>query len=819
MSDLINTKDLSQHTPMMQQYLRIKEQNADGLLFYRMGDFYELFFADAIKAAELLGITLTARGQASGKPIPMAGVPHHAADGYIAKLIRLGETVIICEQIGDPATSKGPVERKVTRIITPGTLTDEAFLDETQDNLIVCVHKFKNIYGIATLEFSTGRFVTNETNDENIIQAELARLKPAELLLPEGMHLTFNKELNNCSVKFLAKNEFDHNLTYATLKQQFHVKNLISFGIENMPVAIAAAGCLLNYVITTQRSCVPHIQSIQIETPNDTINIDPSTRKNLELVSNLQGNNQYTLFHVINYTVTAMGSRLLKRWIGRPIRQHDELRMRHLAVAALKKQQNYLDIAKILKDIGDIERIVSRIALLSARPRDLLRLRISLQQLPLLQSLLQNYNTHDNCATLLYTLANDIHLMPDICQLLSSAIIDNPPALIRDGGVISNGYDSELDRLRSIAQDADSFLLNLEQTERAKTGLSTLKVGYNRIHGYYIELSRAQGVNPPQHYQRRQTLKNVERFITPELKDFEDQVLSSKERALAREKYLYEEILKTLQHHVIKLQTSAIALATIDVLQSFAHCADKLNYICPSLENKFGIEIIDGRHPVVERIQQDPFVPNDCKFSTTNTMHIITGPNMGGKSTYMRQIALIVILAHIGSFVPASQAIIGPLDKIFTRIGAADDLAGGRSTFMVEMTEAANILHNATQNSLVLVDEIGRGTSTFDGLSLAWAIAVQLATTINCYTLFATHYFELSKLPEQYKQIDNLHLSAIEHHDQLIFLHKVQPGPMGKSFGIQVAKLAGIPVSVVNAAKNKLNELESHTPEINFNNY
>lgn len=819
MSDLINSQNVMQHTPMMQQYLRIKEQNAQGLLFYRMGDFYELFFADAIKAADLLGITLTARGQANGKPIPMAGVPHHAAEGYIARLIRLGETVIICEQIGDPATSKGPVERKVTRIITPGTLTDEAFLDEAQDNLIVCIHKFKNIYGIASLEFSTGRFVTNQTADENIIHAELARLKPVELLLSEGMQLTFNKDVHTCSIKFLAKDEFDHKATYAALKQQFRVNNLISFGIENMHVAIAAAGSLLNYVITTQRGCVPHIQSILIETPNDTINFDPNTRKNLELVSNLQGNNQYTLFNIINYTVTAMGSRLLKRWLGRPIREHNELRMRHLAVTALKKQQNYFDTAKILKDIGDIERIVSRVALLSARPRDLLRLRVSLQQLPLLKTLLQSYNTQDDTLTLLNSLSNDLHLMPDVCNLLNSAIIDNPPALIRDGGVIATGYDPELDRLRSIAQDADEFLLNLEQNERTKTGLSTLKVGYNRIHGYYIELSRTQGVNPPKNYQRRQTLKNVERFITPELKDFEDQVLSSKERALAREKYLYEEILKTLQSHVTELQTSAVALATIDVLQSFAHCADSLNYICPSLENKSCIEIIDGRHPVVERIQQHPFVPNDCKFTTANTMHIITGPNMGGKSTYMRQIALIVILAHIGSFVPASKAIIGPIDKIFTRIGAADDLAGGRSTFMVEMTEAANILHNATQNSLVLVDEIGRGTSTFDGLSLAWAIAVQLATKIKCYTLFATHYFELSKLPDQYTQIDNLHLSAVEHNDQLIFLHKVQSGPMGKSFGLQVAKLAGIPIAVVNAAKDKLNELELHTSEINFHDY
>lgn len=796
-----------EHTPMMQQYLRIKADYPDVLLLYRMGDFYELFFDDAVKISKLLDITLTARGQSGGKPIPMAGVPHHAAENYIARLIRLGETVVICEQIGDPATSKGPVERKVSRVITPGTLSDEAFLEERNENIIMCVYKFKNAYGIAALEFSTGRFTVNETRELNIVQAELARLKPAELLLPEGLNLDC-KDILNCAVKYIPIDKFDYPFTYGLLLRQFAVADLCGFGVQEKQLAISAAGCLLNYVIETQHGAVPHIQSILIESSQDTIQLDPNTRKNLELTQNLQGNNQYTLLSVLDRTATAMGSRLLKRWLGRPIRNQQELRARHMAVTGLKNKQAYADIEPCLKSIGDIERIISRVALQSARPRDLLRLRLSLQQIPTLKSKLANQTE-----ALLVDLTNSLHELPSVCDLLSRAIIDNPPQLIRDGGVIAAGYDEELDKLRSLAQDADAFLLKLEAEERSKTGLSTLKVGYNRIHGYYIELSRTQGQALPAGYQRRQTLKNVERYITPELKSFEDQILSSKDRALSREKYLYEELLQILNKDISPLQTTANALATLDVLQNFAQRADELNYTCPILQDKVGIDIKAGRHAVVEHIQNSPFVPNDCSFNSNQLMHIITGPNMGGKSTYMRQLALIVIMAHIGSFVPAAQATIGHIDQIFTRIGAADDLAGGRSTFMVEMTEAANILHHATAQSLVLIDEIGRGTSTFDGLSLAWAIATQLATHNKCYTLFATHYFELSKLPEQINCIDNLHFAAIEQDDQLVFLHKVQRGPTGKSFGLQVAKLAGIPTSVIAAAHNKLKDLEN-TSEI-----
>lgn len=804
-------QEVTTHTPMMQQYLNIKAAHPDVLLLYRMGDFYELFFDDAIKVSKLLDITLTARGQSAGKPIPMAGVPHHAAENYIARLIRLGETVVICEQIGDPATSKGPVERKVTRIITPGTLSDEAFLDERLENIIVSIYKFKNVYGLAALEFSTGRFTVNQTKDYAQILAELARLQPVEIVLPEGLNLDLSDTLHNCAVKFCPVDDFAFAFTYKLLCKQFNVTDLSDFKFAEQEMAIGAAGCLLNYVIKTQHGAVPHITYIQTESHQDAIQIDPHSRKNLELTVNLQGKQEHTLLKVLDNTATAMGSRLLQRWLGRPIRNQLELQSRHTAVALLKEQQIYSDIAMHLKAIGDIERIVSRVALLSARPRDLLRLRMSLEQLPSLKACLNKLNTSE----LLTRLQTQMHELPQICKLLQSAIIDNPPQLIRDGGVIATGYDAELDELRSIAQDSDAYLLKIEQQERSKTGLSTLKVGYNRIHGYYIELSRIQGQTIPLNYQRRQTLKNVERFITPELKTFEDQILSSKERALQREKYLYEELLRTLQQEVNVLQSTAQALATLDVLQNFAQRAAEFNYVCPTLTDKPEIILKAGRHAVVEKIQTNLFVPNDCYFNSNKLMHIITGPNMGGKSTYMRQVALIVILAHIGSFVPAAAATIGPIDQIFTRIGAADDLAGGRSTFMVEMTEAANILQHATDQSLVLIDEIGRGTSTFDGLSLAWAIAKHLIKKNKSYTLFATHYFELSKLPEQLAQADNLHFAAIEQDDELIFMHQVQPGPANKSFGLQVAKLAGLPTAVISNAKSKLLELETSQLELN----
>jgi DNA mismatch repair protein MutS len=789
---------------MIQQYLGIKSQHPNDLLLYRMGDFYELFFDDAVKIAKLLDITLTARGQSAGQPIPMAGVPHHAAENYIARLVRLGETVVICEQIGEPGSQKGPMERQVTRIITPGTLTEEAFLDAKQENYIASVSKLKNIYGLAVLEFSTGHFTISEHQTIELLAVELARVRPAELLLSESLNIDLTKAIDTCSVKRYPESCFEYTTAYSTLIKQLGTADLISFDAQNLPAAISAAGALINYVLETQRGNVAHIRNILVERDQETISVDPHSRTNLELTKNILGKQQHTLLSIIDQTATSMGSRLLQRWLGRPIRDHEELRLRHQAVSALQNQQNYLEIAKCLKKIGDIERVNTRIALLSARPRDLLRLREALQELPTIKIMLKAFAEQ----LLLCSLNTNLQPLPDVCETLSTAIIDNPPLLIRDGGVIATGYDTELDQLRSLSTDADTFLLKLEQQERAATGLSTLKVGYNRIHGFFIELSRNQSQKLPANYQRRQTLKNVERYITPELKAFEDQVLSSRERALAREKYLYEQLLQALQLQVPTLQNIAASLATLDVLQNFAQCADQLNYVCPELVTKPGISIVAGRHPVVEQIQNTTFVPNDCNFTNDKLLHIVTGPNMGGKSTYMRQTALIVILAHIGSFVPAAKAIIGPIDQIFTRIGAADDLAGGRSTFMVEMTEAANILHHATSKSLVLIDEIGRGTSTFDGLALAWSIAQHLVLKNKSFTLFATHYFEMSKLPDQIPQVDNLHFAAIEQGDQLVFLHKVQPGPASKSFGLQVARLAGIPANVVLEAKNKLKELE-----------
>jgi DNA mismatch repair protein MutS len=796
------SQEPNNNTPMIQQYLGIKAHHSSELLFYRMGDFYELFFDDAIRASKLLDITLTARGQSAGKPIPMAGVPYHAAENYIARLIKLGETIAVCEQIGDPATSKGPVERKVCRIITPGTLTDEAFLDERQENAVLCIFAKRTNYGLASLELSTGRFVISECIGENNLQAEIARINPAEIILTEGWRLPFVDNLHNTAIKQRPDYDFDYTTALSSLIAQLKVQDLSCFGIKDMPLAITAAGCLLKYVLETQRSAVPHITAIIVENNDESIQIDAQSRRNLEIVSNLQGNYTHTLISIIDNTATAMGSRLLKRWLGRPIRDQQELQKRHCVVKQFKQQQTYLQLNPILKEIGDIERIISRIALLSARPRDLLRLRQALEQLPQIKYVLTPCETQ----MLIQQLQAQIHELPDTCLLLQKAIIDNPPLLIRDGGVIATGYDPELDQLRSLHTDADSYLLNLEQQEKANTGLSTLKVGYNRVHGFYIEISRLQSKNLPAHYQRRQTLKNVERYITPELKTFEDQVLSSRERALNREKHLYEELLQTLKEKISELQTTATALATIDVLQNFAQRAEELNYNCPTFNSQPGIKIIAGRHAVVEQIQANCFVPNDCILSPEKSMYIITGPNMGGKSTYMRQLALIVLLAHVGSFVPATKANIGPIDKIFTRIGAADDLAGGRSTFMVEMTEAANILHNATEQSLVLIDEIGRGTSTFDGLALAWAIAKHLAITNKSYTLFATHYFEMSKLPDQIQNIGNLHFEAVEQNDSLVFLHSVKPGPTEKSFGIQVAKLAGLPALVVAEASDKLQE-------------
>ncbi len=800
------------HTPMMQQYFRLKAEIPETMLFYRMGDFYELFYDDARNASRLLDITLTARGHSGGEPIPMAGIPYHAAEGYIGKLVRLGTSVAIAEQVGDPATSKGPVERKVVRVITPGTLSDEAFLDERRDNLLVAINKQKqnkqDVYGIAMLDISSGRFVVMEVSSSDALLAELERIKPAELLYNED-HAFVEAITSRQGAKSQSPWHFESDTAFRLLTTQLKTKDLRGFGCEHLTVAIQAAGALLQYAQDTQRSSLPHIRTLLIEQPDDAIIIDPASRKNLEIDINQQGETEHTLTWVMDRTATAMGSRLLRRWLNRPIRNHDTLNQRQQLIAESIDDYHWEPLHQQLKGIGDIERILSRIALGSARPRDLARLRDALARLPELQTLLAQLS-----ASRAKELAALIKQYPAWVEELQKAIIDNPPVIIRDGGVIAEGYDEELDELRAISQNAGDYLLEIEQREKEKTGISTLKVGYNRVHGYFIEISKAQSHAAPVEYVRRQTLKNAERFITPELKEFEDKALSAKSRSLSREKHLYEQLVERLGQDLFSLQDTAAGLAELDVLINLAERASTLRFTPPTLASQRGIHISLGRHPVVEEIIDDPFVANGLELNTDQSMLIITGPNMGGKSTYMRQNALIILLAHIGSYVPAESATIGPIDRIFTRMGSADDLAGGRSTFMVEMTETANILHNATPNSLVLMDEVGRGTSTFDGLSLAWAAAVHLAQEVHALTLFATHYFEMTTLPEQLNNVVNVHLTATEHDERIIFLHNVEPGPASQSYGLQVAQLAGVPKQVIQQAKAKLHLLENESLDL-----
>ncbi|PSN08635.1 DNA mismatch repair protein MutS [Siccibacter turicensis] len=793
--------NLDAHTPMMQQYLKLKAQHPEILLFYRMGDFYELFYDDAKRASQLLDISLTKRGASAGEPIPMAGVPHHAVENYLAKLVNLGESVAICEQIGDPATSKGPVERKVVRIVTPGTISDEALLQERQDNLLAAIWQDAKGFGYATLDISSGRFRVSEPQDKETMAAELQRTNPAELLYAEDfadMALIDGRR----GLRRRPLWEFEIDTARQQLNMQFGTRDLIGFGVENAPRGLCAAGCLLQYVKDTQRTALPHIRSITMERQQDGIIMDAATRRNLEITQNLSGGIENTLASVLDRTVTPMGSRMLKRWLHMPVRDHAVLRKRQQTLSALMERTT--ELQPVLRQVGDLERILARLALRTARPRDLARMRHAFQQLPALREMLADVQT-DYVQTLRETIGD----FAELRDLLERAVIEAPPVLVRDGGVIAPGYNAELDEWRALADGATDYLDRLEIREREKLGLDTLKVGFNAVHGYYIQVSRGQSHLVPINYVRRQTLKNAERYIIPELKEYEDKVLTSKGKALALEKQLYEELFDLLLPHLGDLQQSAAALAELDVLVNLAERADALNYHCPTLTDKPGIRISEGRHPVVEQVLSEPFIANPLSLSPQRRMLIITGPNMGGKSTYMRQTALIVLMAHIGSFVPASQAEIGPVDRIFTRVGAADDLASGRSTFMVEMTETANILHNATENSLVLMDEIGRGTSTYDGLSLAWACAENLANRIKALTLFATHYFELTTLPEKMEGVANVHLDAIEHGDTIAFMHSVQEGAASKSYGLAVAALAGVPKEVIKRARAKLRELES----------
>ena len=788
---------------MMQQYLRIKAEHPDVLVFYRMGDFYELFYEDARKAAELMDITLTSRGQSAGEPIPMAGIPVHAAEQYLGRLVRLGESVAICEQIGDPAASKGPVERQVVRVLTPGTLTDESLLEERRDNLLVGLDRdAEGYYGIASLDLPAGRFVVQEFSGEEALLGELERLQPAELLISEDFTLpamlTHSKALRR-----LPPWHFDTQAASRQLNEQFGTRDLSGFGCQDMPVAVGAAGALLQYVKDTQRAALPHLRGLRSELRQDSVIMDAATRRNLELDQAQSGQKQHSLVAVLDKCVTAMGSRMLRRWLHRPLRDRQPLAMRHQCIEALLQARLFEALREQLRGGSDLERILSRVALQSARPRDLTALRETLARLPDIQALLRS-----DSDPLLGELSSRIQEHPKVVKLLRRALPDIPAAIIRDGGVIAEGYDSELDELRTLSEKSDQILLDMESAERERSGIANLKIRYNRVHGYYIEVSRSQSDQVPDNYQRRQTLKGAERFITPELKEHEDKVLGARSKALEREKALYAELLQQLLGQIRLLSTCAEGLSELDVLCCLAERADTLNWSRPEMSDDAGIDIRGGRHPVIEQVNEEPFVPNDVQFDENRRLLIITGPNMGGKSTYMRQTALIALLACTGSFVPADSARIGPLDRIFTRIGASDDLASGRSTFMVEMTETANILNNATSSSLVLTDEIGRGTSTYDGLALAWAVARELGK-LKAYTLFATHYFELTSLPEELGTTANVHLDAVEHAEQIVFLHTVKDGPASRSYGIQVAALAGVPEQVLEQSRKLLQQLEA----------
>ena len=804
-----STPDLSTLTPMMQQYLTIKMQHPHSLMFYRMGDFYELFFDDAHKAAKLLGITLTHRGKANGEPIPMAGVPYHAAEGYLARLVKKGETVVICEQLGE-VTGKGPVERGVVRIITPGTLTDDALLNSYQSSNLVALCIQQNQIGIALLDLSAGIFKVQQQNfQQEQLAIELSRLMPSEILVDEDIVdpniIEQIKKQLDCPVTKRPNVDFNINNAQKTLCDQFAVSTLSGFGIDHLPLAKASAAALIHYAKETQKTALPHIRSIQLEQSSDFIALDPVTRRNLELIEPLFEHGT-SLFQLINDCQTAMGSRLLSRTIMQPLRDTKLLDARLDATASVLNGYHESPIRLVLKDISDIERVLSRVALGSARPRDLVQLRQACAQIPLLRHAIQPI-TQAHQSGLIQQLDHELGDFNGLHQRLMSAIVEHPPVLLRDGNVIAEGFDSELDELRKIRDHAGQFLIDLEIQERQNTGVSTLKIGYNRVSGYYIELTRAQAEQAPDHYIRRQTLKNAERYITPELKSFEDKVLSSESRALAREKMLFEMLLDELRQDIGNLQMMSSAIAQIDMLANFAHQARLRNWSRPEFSPEIGVKIIAGRHPVVEALSKTAFTPNDTSLDFNHRMAIVTGPNMGGKSTFMRQTALISLLAYCGCYVPAQSAILGPIDRVFTRIGSADDLSTGKSTFMVEMTETSQILHHATNQSLVLMDEVGRGTSTYDGLSLAWACVLDLSKRIKCLCLFATHYFELTELGKE-SGIDNYHVTAKELNGNLILLHKVQHGPASQSHGLQVAKLAGIPTSVIKEAQNRLKILE-----------
>ena len=801
-------KALDQHTPMMKQYLSIKADYPDLLVFYRMGDFYELFFDDATKAAKLLNITLTYRGKSSGRPIPMAGVPYHAADNYLARLIKMGESVVICEQVGD-VNAKGPVERAVSRIITPSTINDEALLDEQIEPVLMVICDSGKRIAAASVCVTTGEFSVFEVDDQHALLSDLARLQATEVLIDESSHL--DKHIQHDAIKRRPPWEFDFDTCSKLICDHFHTKELTGFGIDQMPEAIRAAGCLLQYLQYTQREKLPQLQPPKPYHHGEALRIDAASRQHLELTHNAQGGSEHTLAATLDHCLTPMGHRRLRYWLHNPTVNQIILNQRYQAISSIISANIVDEYREQLQQIGDCERSLARVALGNARPRDLLQLRRLSQCQPAFLSFYKALSESSDLLAQHHQRNDDLH---DIKELLEKALIDNPPVVLRDGGVIAAGYDTTLDEYRNCQANSEETLLKMEEAARQETGIPTLKIGYNRVHGYFIEVSRQHSDKMPPHYTRKQTLKNAERYITPDLKTFEDTILNAQALALSHEKALYDDLVNRLQHNYERLQSAIESLTLLDILTSLATHSVKHNWTQPSLTKKRGIDIKGGRHPVLEALLDDRFVANNTLFNDKQQLLLITGPNMGGKSTYMRQTALITLLAHIGSYVPAESATLGPVDAIFTRIGASDDLVSGRSTFMVEMTETANILNNATQHSLVIMDEIGRGTSTADGLALAWACALTLANDIQSYTLFATHYFELTDLPKENSCINNIHLNATKHKDTLVFLHDVKPGPASQSYGIDVAKLAGVPKKVIFIAQQKLaNPSKRVTPQ------
>lgn len=795
----------AEHTPVIRQYLGFKAQHADKLLFFRMGDFYELFFEDARRAARLLDITLTRRGRSGGEPVPMAGVPVHAVDTYLARLIRLGESVAICEQIGDPALARGPVERRVVRVVTPGTVTDEALLEDRAEALLVGVCCRPGRFGYASLDLASGRFALGECIRLDALEAELRRLSPAEVLVADEVLDASGFLKPHCQrLTPVATWHFDPAEAGRSLRDQFGVRDLSGFGIDGMPAALAAAGAVLHYARTTQQHSLPHLQPPTVEHQHDYVVLDAATRRNLELEQGLGGKVEHSLLGVLDSTVNPMGGRLLRHWLQRPLHDRDTLGHRLDAVQSLLESGAQAGVRDVLERVGDLERIVARIALGSARPKDLCQLRAGLALLPALRSQVRTV-----AAQRVQELKRMVGELPELQRFLHQAIAVEPAPHVRDGDVIAEGFDDVLDELRSLSREAGRFLAEFELRERRRTGIAALKVGYNRVHGYYIELSRTHAASVPAEYHRRQTLKAVERYVTEELRQFEDKVLSARDRALARERELYDGILARISRDTVALQSAAAACAEFDVLSAFAERAQVLDYTRPVFRDSAGMEIREGRHPVVEQLRPEPFIANDTLLDEERRMLVITGPNMGGKSTYMRQVALIVILAHMGSFVPARSAVLGPVDRIFTRIGASDDVAGGRSTFMVEMSETAQILHTATERSLVLMDEIGRGTSTYDGVALASACVMHLARSVRSFTLFATHFVELTELAQTLHGARNVHLAAVEHGERIVFLHALRDGPADRSYGLQVAQLAGVPRVVIDEAAQRLRQLES----------